>query len=325
MCHGTRCAHINGCNCQWNSDCTITLVLDELSIPPVTSKITMVLLPVIELWEVERNQPASYPRFRDKPQTPSRRMVIESTTSVETDLQSSIFTNHQELSCRSEGSIIVGQLVARMGKYKVLAILGMIFSVVGSALLLRLGVSSTSGDILLAMLVLGIGMGFSMALYTLIVQNALPTKIGQATAALTFFRSIGGTIGLALMGSLMSATYVPTFTRALPSQVRQVFPATFLVAFNNPQVLLSPSAQVQLRREAAQFGSQGGSSFASVLESMRVGLSQGIHTVFLLSFMVMAIGLVAVVFLRDIPLGTPRKSETSPQQEVQPLVAKEVR
>jgi hypothetical protein len=48
-----------------------------------------------------------------------------------------------------------------------------------------------------------------MSLYTLIVQNALPTKIGQVTAGLTFFRSIGGTIAVAAMGSVMNSYYVP--------------------------------------------------------------------------------------------------------------------
>lgn len=205
------------------------------------------------------------------------------------------------------GSVIVGQLVARWGRYKVLAIAGMVFSVLGSALLLRLNVSSTSNDVLLAMLVLGVGLGFASALYTLIVQNALPTRIGQATAALTFFRSIGGTIGLAVMGSLMNAAYLPTFTRALPAQARQVFPPSFLAAFNNPQVLLSAAAQAQLRVAAARFGPQGVPTLSTVLDGVKLGLADGIHTVFILSFVVMTIGLVAVVFLKDIPLGSARK------------------
>src|SRR6266487_6618311 len=98
------------------------------------------------------------------------------------------------------GSVLSGQLISRLGKYKWIAITGMVISVAGSLLLVRLDVNATNNDVLIAMLVLGLGMGFGMALYTLIVQNALPQKIGQATSALVFFRSIGGTIGLAAMG-----------------------------------------------------------------------------------------------------------------------------
>ncbi len=75
------------------------------------------------------------------------------------------------------GSILSGQLVSRLGRYKWVAITGMIISIVGSLLLLRLGLQSTNNDVLIAMLVLGFGMGTGMALYSLIVQNALPTKM----------------------------------------------------------------------------------------------------------------------------------------------------
>jgi len=85
----------------------------------------------------------------------------------------------------------------------------------------RLNVNSSNNDVLLAMLVLGVGMGFGMALYTLIVQNALPQKIGQATSAMVFFRQIGGTIGLAAMGSVMTSAYLPAFKNALPAAVKQ--------------------------------------------------------------------------------------------------------
>src|SRR5207244_8774124 len=96
---------------------------------------------------------------------------------------------------------------------------GMLVTVAGSWMLVRLDVHSTNNDVLIAMLVLGLGMGFGMALYTLIVQNALPQKIGQATSALVFFRSIGGTIGLAAMGSLMTSAYLPAFKSALSSSL----------------------------------------------------------------------------------------------------------
>src|SRR5260370_32184668 len=138
------------------------------------------------------------------------------------------------------GSVVTGKLVSCLGRYKWIAILGMVVSVAGALLLVRLDVNATKNDVLLAMLVLGLGLGFGMALYTLIVQNALPTKIGQATAALTFFRQIGGTIALAAMGSVMTAAYLPAFHNALPAAVTQVIPAQVLAAFNNPQILLSP-------------------------------------------------------------------------------------
>src|SRR5437870_4111021 len=200
------------------------------------------------------------------------------------------------------GSVVSGQLVSRLGRYKWIAILGMVVSVAGTLLLVRLDVNATNNDVLLAMLVLGLGLGFGMALYTLIVQNALPTKIGQATAALTFFRQIGGTIALAAMGSVMTSAYLPAFHNALPAAIMHAVPAQYLSAFNNPQILLSPTALAQIQSHAAAMGPQAVAMLHQIIEAVKIGLAQGIHNVFVLSLGLMIIGLVAVLFLKEIPL-----------------------
>ena len=200
------------------------------------------------------------------------------------------------------GSVISGQLVSRLGKYKWIAIFGMVVSVIGTYMLIRLDVHSTNTDVLLGMLVLGFGMGFGMALYTLIVQNALPRKIGQATSALVFFRQIGGTIGLAAMGSVMTSAYLPAFQNALPAAVKHAVPAQLLAAFNNPQVLLSPDALTQMQSRAAAGGPQAVALLNQVIEAVRTGLAQGIHNVFVLSLVIMILGLISVFFLKEIAL-----------------------
>ena len=216
------------------------------------------------------------------------------------------------------GSVLSGQLVSRLGKYKWIAITGMVISVAGSLLLVRLDVNATNNDVLIAMLVLGLGMGFGMALYTLIVQNALPQKIGQATSALVFFRSIGGTIGLAAMGSLMTSAYLPAFKSALssslgklsiPAAALQPIQARFVALFSNPQILLSPDVLSKMRVASAAHGQQGLALFNIAIDAVKIGLTQGIHNVFVLSFGFMIVGLIAVLFLKEIPLRGKRSSE----------------
>ena len=207
------------------------------------------------------------------------------------------------------GSVVSGQLVSRLGKYKWIAILGMLVSVAGVLLLARLDVNSSNNDVLLAMLVLGLGLGIGMSLYTLIVQNALPTKIGQSTAALTFFRQIGGTIALAAMGSVMTAAYLPAFHSALPAAIMHAVPAQYLSAFNNPQILLSPTALAQIESHAAAMGPQAVAMLHQIIEAVKIGLAQGIHNVFVLSLGLMITGLVAVLFLKEIPLRGGRLME----------------
>ena len=214
------------------------------------------------------------------------------------------------------GSILSGQIIAARGKYKVNAILGMVISVLGALLLLRLGRQSTNTDVLIAMVVMGLGMGVGMSLYTLVVQNALPSKIGQATSALTFFRSIGSAIALAALGSIMNNAYLPAFQAALPATVQQQVPAQVLAGFNNPQILLSPEAQAQMSQQFAALGTQGQALYTALLEAVKTGLVQGIHSVFVLSLVLMGVGLLAVFFLPEIELRGGRGRRRSEVGEV---------
>jgi len=226
------------------------------------------------------------------------------------------------------GSIVSGQLVSRLGKYKWLAITWMLISVGGTLLLLRLDVHSPNTAVLLAVLVFGLGMDFGMSLYTLIVQNAIPNKIGQATAALTFFRSIGGAIALAVMGSVLNAAYLPAFNNALPPAIKHLATvqpkvAQFLGIFNNPQVLLQPDVEAQFLRQATHQGAASVTMFNQVIESVKVGLSAGIHDVFLITMVIIVVGTIAVFFLKEIPLrGGRQKAAETPAEETQEAESK---
>ncbi len=212
-------------------------------------------------------------------------------------------------------SVISGLLLSRFGKYKWLAFVGMVITIGGSFLLQRLDVNSTYSELIIAMIVLGLGLGFSMSLYTTVVQNALPKFIGQATSGLTFFRSIGATIAVAAMGSLLTSAYVPGFHGALSATVKKLVPGQALSVFDDPNVLLSPDLQKQLTAKFASFGPQGLTLYHQILEAVKIGLTSGIHNVFVLSTVLMVVGFFAIFFLKEIPLSggkrTVSKSETA--------------
>ena len=200
-------------------------------------------------------------------------------------------------------SILSGQLVSRLGRYKWIAITGMAITLAGGLLLLRLDLQSTTSDVIIAMLVMGFGMGTGMSLYSLIVQNAVPySKIGQASGALTFFRSIGGTVALAVMGSIMNSAYYPAFLKALPPGVAQTLPPRVLSLLSDPEILLSPATLAQVRQIFARRGPQGLVLFNQIIIAVKTGLVQGIHNVFILSTSVLAIGLITLFFLKEIEL-----------------------
>jgi EmrB/QacA subfamily drug resistance transporter len=211
-------------------------------------------------------------------------------------------------------SILSGLLVARTGRYKIFALAGAVISVVGSLFLLHLDVHSTSTDVVIAMLVLGLGMGSAMSLYNLIVQNALPKRIGEASAGMTFFRQIGSTIGLAAMGSVFNSTYPTAFHNAIPAAISKVVPQQVINLFNNPQVLLSPDAQTQLQHQFANFGPQGLAILNQLLEAVKIGIASSLHGIFFVGMIVAVASVVAVLFLKELPL----RGDVQPSASVNP-------
>ncbi len=113
------------------------------------------------------------------------------------------------------GAIISGQLVSRIGRYREIMLFGGVLLAVGVFLLSRMTVDTTATTVTLYMIICGLGVGPSLPLYTLAIQNAVDQrKVGQATSASQFFRQIGGTIGAAVMGTILASSLAATFSTA---------------------------------------------------------------------------------------------------------------
>lgn len=104
------------------------------------------------------------------------------------------------------GAVIGGRLVSHTGRYKSFPILGLATAAVALALLgLLVGQLGYLGDVLILVL-LGVGLGHVMPVITVAVQNAAaPSDLGTATSALSFFRSLGGAVGVAIFGAVLAA------------------------------------------------------------------------------------------------------------------------
>jgi EmrB/QacA subfamily drug resistance transporter len=116
-------------------------------------------------------------------------------------------------------AIASGRIITRIGRYKVFPIVGTIVLVVGMYLLSRLGVGTAPWLASLYMLVVGVGIGLVMQVLVLVVQNDVPPKdIGVATSTATFFRSVGGSFGVAIFGTIF-ATRLADQLSSLPHSV----------------------------------------------------------------------------------------------------------
>jgi EmrB/QacA subfamily drug resistance transporter len=122
-----------------------------------------------------------------------------------------------------------GQLVARTGRYKTLIVGALAMLAFGLFLLTNLRADTPGPLLWLWMLVAGVGIGPTFAVFTLVVQNAVPVReLGTATSSVTLFQQVGGTVGLAIVGSIFGDTFlqeVPPRLEAagVPSQFAQEF------------------------------------------------------------------------------------------------------
>jgi EmrB/QacA subfamily drug resistance transporter len=128
------------------------------------------------------------------------------------------------------GATVSGQLAARTGRYKEIILGAMVILAAGLFLMTNLRADTQLPILWVWMVVAGIGVGPSFALFAALVQNTVePRQIGTATASLTFFQQIGGTIGLTIAGTVLG----DSLTKEIPGR---------LVANGLPQVMVDQFA-----------------------------------------------------------------------------------
>jgi EmrB/QacA subfamily drug resistance transporter len=103
-------------------------------------------------------------------------------------------------------SIVSGRIISRVGRYRAFPIAGTAFLAAGMYLLSRLGVSTAPWLASVYMLIVGVGIGLVMQVLIVVVQNdARPQQMGVATSTATFFRSVGGSFGVAIFGTIFAS------------------------------------------------------------------------------------------------------------------------
>ena len=132
--------------------------------------------------------------------------------------------------------ILSGQLVSRTGRYKIFPIIGSAVLGIGLLFLTHLGPTTSFGFAALGMFIVGLGIGLVMQVIVVAVQNSVPhSQLGTATATATFFRTIGGAFGVAVLGAVFSARLLANLTRGTSAAVAKQISSA--VADSNPAKL----------------------------------------------------------------------------------------
>jgi EmrB/QacA subfamily drug resistance transporter len=219
-------------------------------------------------------------------------------------------------------SIISGQLVSRTGNYKILAILGMMGATIGMILFSQIDQNTTSGGLVMRMIIIGLGLGITMPIFTLAVQNAFSqARLGEVTAGIQLFRSVGGTVGAAVLSGVMNAGLAGQLTDInndpFIKAIQQISPATPVhIDGNTIQAFLSSDGQAQIQNLIAQAPAavqdQLNAAFAGFLETLKSAYSVSIDQVFIIGALLLGTATAAVFLLPQIAL---RKTHHHPAAE----------
>jgi EmrB/QacA subfamily drug resistance transporter len=176
---------------------------------------------------------------------------------------------------------VSGRLVTRWGRYKVFPVVGTAVMTVGLYLFSLLTPSTSLALSSVYMVVLGLGIGCVMQVLVVAVQNAVPrSQLGTATSSSTFFRSIGGSFGVAVFGAI--------FNNRLAANLPKYLPQSALRAVHGSDVSASP-AQLDALPPAVHHG-------------YVLAFSDSLHVVFLIGAPVALLAFALTWLLKDVPL-----------------------
>ena len=211
-------------------------------------------------------------------------------------------------------STLAGQALSRWNRYRYLALLGMGVMTAGVILLATMDSATSSGVMARNMVIVGAGLGITFPLFTIVVQNAFPYGLmGLVTAFVQFFRSIGGSLGVAVMGSLLASRLSTHLAANLSPETRELMGTALTEDLGDPNALVSPEARAMLEERLEGLGESA--VLESVVEAMRESLASSIQEVFIVAAVFAVLGAVVLVGLKEIPLRKRHQVSKEPATE----------
>ncbi len=199
-------------------------------------------------------------------------------------------------------SALSGRWLSKTGNYKLFAAIGL--GTMSGSMVIMANMNNVVWAAV-SLVIFGVGLGFGMTVFTTAAQNsAPPSQLGVVTATCTLFRNLGGTIFIAIFGSIMNASIASNLAKKMASGVGADFTnldgatAEKLKAMANPQLLLDKN-----KLEAVQAGlpEQVQQVFLNLMDMVRTAMDQALSWVFYIGAFLLFVGVVLSLFLKVKP------------------------
>ena len=216
-------------------------------------------------------------------------------------------------------STVCGILASRIGKFRPFIIAGSALITAGMFLLTLLDADSKAYIAVLPMIVIGLGIGGSMPIINLVLQNSVSHQmLGVVSSSAQFFRQIGGTLGVAMFGTLVTNRLQAALDRELDQDVIAQTPPNLVETLEEPRTLLNPDALDKLEAGYLALGSAGADLFDRAVDAMQLAMADAVGLVFVASTFVTFTGFVVSFFMPEpsYPMRQPEpEGRMMPQSE----------
>jgi EmrB/QacA subfamily drug resistance transporter len=216
------------------------------------------------------------------------------------------------------GATVSGQIAARTGRYKPIILASMLILAVGLFLLTNLRANTDLPILWLWMVVAGLGVGPSFALFAALVQNNVePRLVGSATASLTFFQQIGGTIGLTIAGTFLADALTKELpgrlaANGVPQQLVAQFAAGGAASGGALNLTGTGDLGATILESAGQFRAFVEPYITQIVQAIHESLALAIASTYWISIGAALIAAGFALFLRDTAPVTGRSEEPQP-------------
>jgi EmrB/QacA subfamily drug resistance transporter len=202
-------------------------------------------------------------------------------------------------------STLTGFVMRRIRYYRFLGTLGVAVMIVGMWMLSLITPSVPEWRVVASLIVVGLGLGITFPLYLTAVQTALPRKyLGVASSQIQFWRNLGGTVGSAILGAVLSNRLPDYLTKrvseaGVPPQALKNLPNA-----GNANAILDPNLIHALP--------------PAIVTAIRSALADSLHDIYIFAGVILVVALVATVFMKEVPLTGARPAmgfEAAPVEE----------